>query len=237
MEEEEEQLIKKVKFYPTHNYFVPFECFAGSETCFFSFLFWSFSLCNFLCCSKPAAFFSLLDKTSSTLTGNRSVKHSKALSFCLHLKGVYSLPTLPIYLPYNAHAWRPFSFFKSLSNLRQSHWQRVQIEKIGWFVFHSTSRYHYQILSSNSSSQYMSWTIKSNAHENCPREPKDWNPKLTVSQVDYEDIEVRVRYANDLFFRCWVHSKTDFFTISLAYLRTDTLFGRHLFPPLSPLWS
>ena len=76
-----------VKFYPKHNYFVPFECFAGSETCFFSFLFSSFSLCSFLCCSKPAAFFSLLDKTASTLTGSRSVTHSKALSFCLHLKG------------------------------------------------------------------------------------------------------------------------------------------------------
>ena len=76
-----------VKFYPKHNYFVPFECFAGSETCFFSFLFSSFSLCSFLCCSKPAAFFSFLDKTASTLTGSRSVTHSKALSFCLHLKG------------------------------------------------------------------------------------------------------------------------------------------------------
>jgi len=86
-----------VKFYPKHNYFVPFECFAGSETCFFCFLFSSFSRSNFLCCSKPAAFFSLLDKTPSTLTGNRSVTHSKALSFCLHLKGVYSIPILLLY--------------------------------------------------------------------------------------------------------------------------------------------
>jgi len=84
-----------VKFYPKHNYFVPFECFAGSETCLFCFLFSSFSRSNFLCCSKPAAFFSLLDKTSSALTGNRSVTHSKALSFCLHLKGVDSIRILP----------------------------------------------------------------------------------------------------------------------------------------------
>src|SRR4030066_321878 len=57
-----------LKFNPTHksNYFLPCECFAGSEICFFCFLFRSFSRCNFLCCSKPAVFFSLLDKTSST---------------------------------------------------------------------------------------------------------------------------------------------------------------------------
>jgi len=85
----------RVKSYPKHNYFVPFECFAGSETCFFSFLFSSFSLCSFLCCSRPAAFFSFLDKNSSTVTGYRSVTHSKALSFCLHLKGVYSIRMLP----------------------------------------------------------------------------------------------------------------------------------------------
>jgi hypothetical protein len=90
-----------VKFYPKHNYFVPFECFAGSETCFFSFLFSSFSLCSFLCCSKPAAFFSFLDKTASTLTGSRSVTHSKALSFCLHLKGrILDSYTTPISCSY-----------------------------------------------------------------------------------------------------------------------------------------
>ncbi len=81
-------------------YFLPFECFAGSETCFFCFLSWSFSLCSFLCCSKPAAFFSLLDKNSSTLAGNRSITHSKTLSYCLQMKGVYSIPILSIYLPY-----------------------------------------------------------------------------------------------------------------------------------------
>jgi hypothetical protein len=49
-------------------YFLPFACLAGSETCFLSFLFWSFSRCNFLCCSKPAAFFSFLDNTYSPKT-------------------------------------------------------------------------------------------------------------------------------------------------------------------------
>jgi len=90
-----------VKFYPKSKsaYFLSFECFAGSETCFFSFLFWSFSLCSFLCCSKPAAFFSLLDKNSSTLEGNRSIMHSKTLSFCPQLESVYSIPNIPIYVP------------------------------------------------------------------------------------------------------------------------------------------
>src|SRR5208337_2586917 len=72
---------------------------VGSETCFFCFLSWSFSLCSFLCCSKPAAFFSLIDKNSSTLAGNRSITHSKTLSFCLQLKGVYSILITPIYVP------------------------------------------------------------------------------------------------------------------------------------------
>lgn len=45
------------------SYFLPLPwCFAGSETCFLSFRFWSFSRCSFLCCSKPSAFFALLDK-------------------------------------------------------------------------------------------------------------------------------------------------------------------------------
>jgi len=34
--------------------FLPFECFAGSETCFFCFLFSSFSRCSFLCCLLTA---------------------------------------------------------------------------------------------------------------------------------------------------------------------------------------
>ena len=89
-----------VKFYPKHTYFVPFECFAGSETCFFCFLFSSFSRCNFLCCSKPSTFFSLLDKNSSILTCNRSITHSKALSFCLHLKSVCSIRVPTLCCPY-----------------------------------------------------------------------------------------------------------------------------------------
>jgi hypothetical protein len=45
------------------SYFLPLlACFAGSETCFLSFRFWSFSRCIFLCCSKPSAFFAFLDK-------------------------------------------------------------------------------------------------------------------------------------------------------------------------------
>jgi hypothetical protein len=45
------------------NYFLPLlASFDGSETCFLSFRFWSFSRCNFLCCSKPSAFFAFLDK-------------------------------------------------------------------------------------------------------------------------------------------------------------------------------
>ncbi len=92
-----------MKFYPKSKsaYFLPFKFFAGSETCFFSFLFWSFSLCSFLCCSKPAAFFSLLDKNSSTLAGNRSITHSKTLSFCPQPKGVYSIPMLLPYFLYH----------------------------------------------------------------------------------------------------------------------------------------
>ena len=85
-------------------YFLPFECFAGSETCLFCFLCWSFSLCSFLCCSKPAAFFSLLDKNSSTLAGNRRITHFKTLPFCLHLKGVCSIPILLDINPYSESA-------------------------------------------------------------------------------------------------------------------------------------
>jgi len=44
------------------DYFLPFACFVGSETCFFSFLFISFSRCSFLCRSSPSAFFAFLDK-------------------------------------------------------------------------------------------------------------------------------------------------------------------------------
>jgi hypothetical protein len=47
----------------TKDYFLPLPwCFAGSETCFLSFRFWSFSRCSFLCCSSPSAFFAFLDK-------------------------------------------------------------------------------------------------------------------------------------------------------------------------------
>jgi hypothetical protein len=54
---------RKNNVWRSGNYFLPFAaCFAGSETCFFSFLFMSFSRCSFLCCSKPSAFFAFLDK-------------------------------------------------------------------------------------------------------------------------------------------------------------------------------
>ena len=61
------------------NYFLPLACFAGSETCFFSFRFWSFSRCSFLCCSRPSDFFAFLDKIYQPLAGNRKQRRSKTL--------------------------------------------------------------------------------------------------------------------------------------------------------------
>ena len=52
----------KVNTYVEQNYFLPLlACLAGSETCFLSFRFWSFSRIIFLCCSNPSAFFAFLD--------------------------------------------------------------------------------------------------------------------------------------------------------------------------------
>jgi hypothetical protein len=63
------------------DYFLPLPaCFDGSETCFLSLRFWSFSRCSFLCCSKPSAFFAFFDKIVQPSVGNRNGR-SKTLLF------------------------------------------------------------------------------------------------------------------------------------------------------------
>ena len=61
------------------NYFLPLlACLAGSETCFLSFRFWSFSRNIFLCCSKPSAFFAFLDNIFN-LSKQQNHPYSKTL--------------------------------------------------------------------------------------------------------------------------------------------------------------
>jgi hypothetical protein len=74
MEKRNPQWIDRVK---TESYFLPLACFAGSETCFFSFRFSSFSRCSFLCCSRPSAFFAFFDKILNLKGSNKSVGPQK----------------------------------------------------------------------------------------------------------------------------------------------------------------
>ena len=67
------------------DYFLPLlACLAGSETCFLSFRFWSFSRCIFLCCSNPSAFFAFLE-ISSTLASNRITGTQKPCPLTMEL--------------------------------------------------------------------------------------------------------------------------------------------------------
>ncbi len=127
------QRTEQISFTAKESYFLPLACFAGSETCFLSFLFRSFSRCSFLCCSKPSAFFAFLDKTNhpyqeigarGTQKPSPSVKASPA--DCLrielgwqafmtaysgqHMKVLFASRVVPVALRF----WPVFSFCGSL---------------------------------------------------------------------------------------------------------------------------